>query len=283
MKKLIAVLLGFTLAISVASPGMAQQSEAASTTRSAQDTGLTAEEAGRLAALYLNFRFQWHNVIDDSSVRRSSSHDEITQVTDQFERHLVDVLAVYLRENVQQPPKKDGTYGQITWSKPARDAAAMMLAFDRMNAQRFSRSSVYEALRSPWPKSRYDNWTTFHGEFFETIRTSPLRGKHDPMGELLGLFVEMSRLFKKAQALPKWLHGINGALRLDLAYHLGDLISADTVKVYNSMSEFAGGTSRGELYKIMGSPWPIDRYAKWNTFYHSFEHVIKQLPHNHEH
>ncbi len=275
MKKLIAVLLGFTLAISVASPVMAQQSEAASATRSAQDTGLTAEEAGRLAALYLNFRLHWHNVIDDTSVRKSSSHDEITQVMDQFERHVVDVLAPYLRENVQQPPKTNGTYGEITWSKPARDAAAMMLAFDRMNVQRFSRSSVYEALSNPWPKSRYDNWTTLNDEFSKTIRTSPLEGNHDLMGELLGLYVEMSRLFKKAEGQPKWLFDITGALRLDLAYYLNDLISVDSTKAYNSIDEFTRGTSRGELYKIMGSPWPVERYAKWNIFYNSFEHVIK--------
>ena len=284
MRKLLTALLGFALAVSVASPAaaagpLAQTSPAAGST-------LSATEAGTLAAHWARFNILWTDLVKNANWPSTADNTAYSRFQGPIERILVN----YFRENLKTETSRLGTGIAVDLQG---GASVLMNLVDGdgnlIDIHGVQRERVYDRLGQPWPKGKYDEWSAFYDSFSSAFNAAAPRVMQYPespslmkdYGTQAQYGAEVGQLLylhsKLEEEMPPTLVPTFGAVTTKLHSNIAVVMEATVCgpggQGTPALEALLKGESRRDIYKILGHPWPASRWVTWDQLHKAFTKV----------
>ncbi len=282
MRKLLTALLGFALAVSVASPAAVAGPSVAgplAQTSPTEGSTLSATKAGTLLSDWVRFDTLLTELASNSSWPSDAEDLDFQGIHVGLETIIVD----YFREKLESKSPWVCT-GQ---SVSPNISEARIAMFDLTAISR--RSTVYQRLGCPWPNEKYAEWVSFWTSFSSAYYAAAPRVMQYP--EVPSLMKDYGSQAEFGAKVGQLLY-LHSKLEEQMPSSLATAFATETTKFHNNIalviqqtvcgSEGKGaaaleallnGESRRDIYKILGHPWPASRWVTWDQLHKAFTKV----------
>ncbi len=281
MRKLLTVLLGFALAVSVVSPAVAGPvAGPLAQTSPTEGSTLTATEAGTLAGHWAQFDKLRDEVDKDSSWPDDADNPVFSSVV----ANVRSILRDYFRENVESKSPWICTQHN---ANPDSDEAVEAMFNPTVTSLR---TTVYQKLGCPWPEEEYAEWVSFYTSFRSAFYSVAPRVM--PYPEAPSLMKNYGAQAEFGAKVGQLLY-LHSKLEEQLPTSLVTDFAAETTRFHSKIAQvidatvcpldsgdgdaaleaLLNGKSRRDIYKILGQPWPASRWVTWDQLHKAFTKV----------
>ncbi len=212
------------------------------------------EEMGYMVGDYVAFQESW----------RSMEGMEVRDQGAQLERirPIVHAKVVkYFQDELQS---------EVAVASSVQEGATRLLGYPKIPSEERNafRTTLHDLLGGPWPQTRYDKWNQFYDAFLISVdnwvRPQPMTV--ETMAHLTGSF----KALRDAWTPQAELDEVMNSLIVDITAFLNsESINQSSEQAAHDAARavITRSLQKGEIYALLGSPWPQSRYDAWSDYF----------------